>query len=363
MNNSSLSRCPQAEAVVNAPGFKALVSLEVLISTAAILSNALFLSMIWKVQVFHVNLKLLLGNLNFIILAYSLGFLVKSFSTLLTVWGGNICSFAMLSFDCKVSELLVAMPNVGVNYASLAVCLERVYCTIRYRRYDKSGLMTTCISVVLLLACYSVVFGHQLGFLFNIPRDQVTTFCENMLSTTPETAVNGISISFTTELITIVLSLLIYLYNKRQLKSATANWSEENLSSRFQLDQNVKVNRLLTPAMIFEGVCYVPTFIFLILLAVGFQTTIENKIFWIHVTYNFKLLFALFQPVFGFVLNKQLKKALRDSFPTVAACLSANTPKVAPIIGLEQMNPAMAASEHFDQAAKLWAKAPVIKAA
>jgi hypothetical protein len=227
------------------------------------------------------------------------------------VTSGDVCTLAVITSDCKLSEFPVAFPNNALSYASFAICLERVYCTMRYKHYDKNGAKPW-LAAALIFCTWIIVVTNQVINWSNASKTKVTPVCENLLSVTPAGTTNTLVPQMTVEIGIVLLSLSVHIYNKHQVNNGFVNISKMSLSARFQLDQNVQLNRIVTPSMIFEAICYVPILLLLTLLNSGYEIELTQKVILVHFSYIWKLAFCILQPILGFRENPHLNKGLRN---------------------------------------------------
>lgn len=334
--------CPDTTNVTTVSGFQAMLAVEVIMSICGLVPNALMVVIVARARVFHTNLRLLLAHLNLILFTYSAAQLAKSLSVLITVSFGDVCSLAMKLYDCKLREFPVAFPNNALTYSSFAICLERIYCTILYKKYDKNGAKPW-LAMALIFITWIVVITNQLLNLYGTSQTKMTAVCENLLSVTPASSTGTLIPQMTLEAAIVISSLAVHLYNKQQLNSAFLNRSKMTLSARFQMDQNVQLNRIVTPSMIFEAICFIPIMLLLMLLNRGYEMPQPTKVILVHFSYIWKLAFCCVQPLISFYENPHLNKGLRKVYGQMMFLVLNSKGQVSPGAN-DHMHPARSAN-------------------
>lgn len=286
MNNSNLSSyCSIAQSVIGARGFSYLLALEILVGLLAASANAPLMVMVWRVSVFHYNLRLLLSQLSFALFWYSVGYVIKAAGLLHAIFTQiDPCDLIMNAYACKCQEIPYTIPISMTMYTLLFINVERLYSTLLYRKYERgrSFPWLGCLLATVAWLCPLVVILHA---TVNIPKHRLVGVCENLLSMSIPAATSAFCLNSSLLVAGVVCCVAGYMWNIYRLRQAAINRAQHTLASRFQIDQNVKVNRVMMPSMLVVTLCYLPNYVFLLIVITGLHLSYETQTWLIHVNY------------------------------------------------------------------------------
>lgn len=151
------------------------------------------------------------------------------------------CRFVVSLYDCKLSELLVILPLLGMMYSLVPVALERIYATAKYRNYEKSKCLF--LSFGLIATVWTAALFIQLRSLMGASKSEFTPFCVNVMVMSTKAAVGMLITGLVQECLALGLYLLTYYVNKTLYTNLLINRATvgQTLSGRFQLAQNIQV--------------------------------------------------------------------------------------------------------------------------
>lgn len=301
----SIPNCSVAQSIVPNLHYQVAVIIESVCGIYAFVANVLLLVVGWRVMVFPANLRILLGHLSFILAWYGLGGAVKGAYLL----GSPVCDLVITSRNCRILEMMctnLGIPNMVVTLS--AVWIERLYATIRYRRYDRPGVrQVPCVAISSLFVIWGAALGFNVYPLIVTPPNSYTSICEGSVFA-PRSALAPYYILYLVlEVLAVFATVFIYFFNRHMLKSMVINRALYDLSSRFSVDQNVQVNAVLMPSMILHLLCFLPNYALLLLF---FDFDIPTKATLLHISYLWKQVYAGVHPTLAFALNKRLKQQL-----------------------------------------------------
>lgn len=301
--STALNDCAASKSIADDKAFRFLLILELFTAFLAVFLNAIVLWIIPHVGVFHVNLRVILAHMSLNLLVYSAACGVKEIIMLhriFNIYAPNAdCRMVTKAFECKLQELSNTIPVGNIVYTSLVLVIERFYSTVRYRRYDQDH-HGPWLALVLLALAWIPVLWSQLGGLFDISRQKTVPVCESLISMNSSGAVQVLAMNLSAEIVTVAMALHLYFWNNYKLKAAAVNRAKHTLSSRFQISQNVQINSVLLPSMLFQSFCYLPNYLFLLIVIVGLPFTTATKAWLLHVNYLWKLVsqFLTFLPTY-----------------------------------------------------------------
>lgn len=311
------SACISTKIIADTPGFDAILLIEIFLGFAASIPNLFLMCIIWRVTVFHSNLRLCLAHLSFILLWYSFGYMVKAISLLPVILSGDPCTLITYSYECKLREIGLGIPAQALTYAGMAVALERLYSTLYYKKYDEDEERRPYLGIALIIFAYIVPVANTLNSLFALKKDVVLPICENALSSTPASASTTIGVNLTAMLVSILIVGAIWRINDTKLRTMVANRANSSLAARFQIEQNVQVNKIIVPSTCLQMLCIIPNYVFLFLILVGLPLTNEQKIILIHCNYIWKQGFAIMHPVVCFARHARIRQEIYKSMQWV----------------------------------------------
>lgn len=344
--------CHDAGLTASHTGFLAVLFLAIFKSIIASTLNVYLMYQIRKVTVFHANLRWLLFHHSFNLVCFSLGNGAKA-AYLLTVWFiiQDPCRYVVSLFDCKVQELAFIVPLLNGIYSLVALCLERAYATVRYRTYDWASA-TPWLAIFLIPGVWLSSLVAQCLPLKDIPQNVYMPMCSTLLSISPSVAKSLLSSNMSIEFLAVFLALVLYFVNDRLLDRSLINRGKRTLAARFQVFQNVTVNRLLLPTVGVHATCFTFVYIYLLLVLTGLDLDTGAKTLLVHVNFLSVLTYAIIHPTLAFTQNPHLRKLCGHWTGVLPSFMAAGIGKNA--VGVVQ-NPANGqANCHFKAVEKIW---------
>lgn len=348
--------CNVSESIVTAPYFIALLSVEMLASLVGGISNTLLLVLIWRLRVVHANLRCLMAHLSFVLTWFALATFIKASRLLINGQSANSCKLVSVAYSCRLEELPHVMAITSTIYSLISILLERLYSTVRYRSYDRSSHVPW-LAIVLIPMVWAASLAYQLLGLKAIPSSQVMPLCENILSVEKGAAASRLASTIFVETAGIVTALLIYFYNGRKFETMAVNRAKHTLTSRFQISQNVELNRFIVPSTLMLVCCYLPNHVYLLLVVYGLDVEFGVRTYLVHLNYLWKLLYCIVHPILVFKRSSHLRMQLQRSMPQWLARLLLQQKMVqVSVIEAERVNAeaGMNGDTHFELLAKMW---------
>lgn len=312
MENVSINMsllCEEAKTISETLPMKIILILECIVGVLAIFPNLLTIILLFRIKVFHLNLRVLLGHLSFDLVFYSISLAEKASRHLRTPF----CKMPMLFRECIVQEWAITIPLHNVMLALVILLLERLYSTIRFRTYDRSSRWPT-LALVLFICSWTSTLSVQLTNYASANRDLWISICETSFVAGIKQILTITGSFVCLETVAIALMIFVYTYNRFMLRRMVINRAQFDLSARFQIDQNVKVNAALMPSAVLHVICYLPTYTFLLwtyLQPSAFK--IETQAWCVHLTFLWRLVYAFAHPTILLILNPNLRQGFRKT--------------------------------------------------
>lgn len=347
--NNTTSLCDQAKSITGTIELLVIYIFQVLVACLAIFPNILALYLLWRIKIFHLDLRLLLANLNLDLIAYSIAIAEKAIERLLT----PPCSLPMLIRPCLVREWLTVMPLHNALISLVTLSLERLYASLRYRTYDRTK--RPYVSIVLLLCSWNYTLYVQASSYLSAPEDLRIPVCEGALFLSSKQLTSVLSTFVVFESIALGVSIFVYVYNRFLLQKMTINRAKFDLASRFQADQNVKLNKALFPSDLLHVLCYLPNYLFLLLTMCDVSLALSTRMWFLHLTYLYRLVYAMVHPILLMTRNASLRQGLMKT--AVGKWMITMWNEKRKINDNHMMGNAM--NLHFDHLAKAWSEGQV----
>lgn len=314
MSNSTVvpgSACEDHTHLIFSSIYKGVVTGELIAACLALTPNILLTLVIWRVSVFPVNLRLLLGQFSFLLTWLSIGNIIKS----VYVLSAPACAYHISQQGCKIFELVVStLPLATVNYSLIALCVERLVATVIYKRYEKGGWHNKPY-----LACALIVMAQVIAVAVNahgvagLPTNVYVAVCEsNFLPSTSLPYL--VQIYLSNECLAALFTIFIYFYNKRVAKSMAINRALYDLSSRFLIDQNVQINAIVVPSMTLHFLAHIPAYT-IGNIQKSIVLDLSTKAWLARTTVLLRLIYAVMHPVIAFYFNAHMRQQLLVGTP------------------------------------------------
>lgn len=299
--------CDVARKVIETPGLIVLLIFDFIVAIFAIGLNFLLFCSVWKVTLFHMNLRIAFAHVSLVAIWYCASCVAKGVYLLTALLNSDPCSLITSVYDCKLREISFAWSSQALMYSCSCVTLERLYCTLRYKSNYHGFPLLAMIFVPL---CYVLPVSYTVKGLLTKSIGSVPV-CESLLSITFDLAKISLSINASYTVASIILVCFLHSYNYRKLNTMLTNRAiTHSLSSRFQLDQNLQLTRIIGPSAILEFITFVPNYIFLLLVVVGLDLSYELKIVMIQCNTFWKISFCFAYPLIAFGRNVHLRRGL-----------------------------------------------------
>lgn len=298
----------------------ALFIFEFVLGISSICMNIVLLAIIVKNTTLHVNLRILLVQLSICMIWSSAGYAGKAFYSMI-VMCTNPGYLMTEAFMCKLQELfLVSMPANIVSYSLVLIGLERFYATLNFRTYENSRNIMP--AVLLIAVLWIGILCQELIPLMTIQRGlKMMPICTNLLSLTPSSAKTIVVLNMANEVVAVTVHLTNLRISKVKLSSVYINQAQQNLSGRFQLDQNFKTIQTILPIIAIHSACWIPKGIccFSVVYQSNFYESknITEGLCLINVAILMNVLFGNLYAIITFSRNPMIRHDLSRLWPTL----------------------------------------------
>lgn len=347
--------CQVAKTIMDVPQTKAILALQCIVGVVAVFPNLLTIMLLFRVKVFHPNLRVLLGHFSFDLMFYSATIAEKAFRRLVT----PVCQLPVFFPTCVIRDWLVGIPLHNAMLALIVLLLERLYATVRFRGYE-NGNTRPYLAMILLVCTWISTLTIQLSNYAKASPIRVPV-CETALSSTPTQLTTVIATFMSLETLAIAMMVFIVVYNRILLRYMVINRAQFDLSARFQVDQNVSVNAALLPSAILHVICYLPNYTFLLFCLIDLTSSsiyipIETRAWLLHLSFLWRLVYACAHPFLIIALNPNLKHEL---FKTTCGRLFVFVKRCGNTLKTEDslMRSVAVSNAHFSYLEKVWGSA------
>lgn len=245
--------CNVTKTVASSILYRAILFMEFSFCITGAVLNGFVVILIKRNSTLHINIRLLLGHLTLTNAWYCTAAIIRILHVLITAII-DPCSLVMETLSCRYLDMINVLPLVGSIYIIAAIGIERLYASYKYRTYE---LKKNIVPVILLIVTVWVMclLTQTYGF-FTVTPKKLTPICLGILELKKTGAQTLVCVSFSLELFALITIIGNYFINVRQMGGLYINQAQEHsLTARFQLDQNVKMNRLLL-ATIITHICF-----------------------------------------------------------------------------------------------------------
>lgn len=342
--------CNISKLLPTLPIFMTELSFTLLLAPFGFVLNCFLVYGIAKSTLFNINLRILLGHLSILALLFCLTNFGKS------VYIGILaaidpCYLVTSLYYCKVQELATILPLVTMLYSLVAIGIERLYATLRYTTYDSEK--NIYLAVFLIIVIWAVALGFQLSPLPQIPQGYIP-ICQNLLVLNKQAAVTILSFSMTLEILSVMIFTATTLLDRMKLTKLLINKTQHcTLAARFQLSQNIDVNKIMLPSALAHLACFIPQNIFATSAVCGWEMSIETKLQFLTFALLLVLIFTIFHALIIFYKNDRLRQQVTKEFPLIRKLILNS--KVKPET---QVNNADDTNKYFDFYESMWNNKP-----
>uniref|UniRef100_A0A915IY77 G-protein coupled receptors family 1 profile domain-containing protein n=1 Tax=Romanomermis culicivorax TaxID=13658 RepID=A0A915IY77_ROMCU len=315
------SACGEAKILPFLTLFVVEVSLQTLIGPVGFLLNLCFIYCLVKSTIFNRNLRILLAHLSALAAWFTLATFIKGIITLRKLSSSNPCSLVMLAVDCKLSELFVVLPLVAMLYSLFSLGVERLYASIFYTTYDAKSRFI--LPIILIGSTWTAALTFQLTPLLRQNLHFFVPVCQNLLLSNFTYGLMSVLFGCAAETLSISLFVLTRFLDRTKMTEWMTNRAQQTLTARFQIWQNIEMNKLLLPLAGLHLICWIPTnalALFAILtkektahfslINPPYASNFENRLQIMYASHILAQIYAILLPFFMLKKNKRFKHHL-----------------------------------------------------
>ncbi|KAJ1359347.1 Serpentine receptor class alpha/beta-14, variant 2 [Parelaphostrongylus tenuis] len=315
-------------------------------------------------QNLHVNLRLSLTSLSLAAwIACAQLLLIAVYSLMKTLTEDNACNSLYEAKWCAIARFPVVLSIYATLCGILILAVERTIATLNYKSYEVHG--SRIVAVMLIGAQWSLsIFLAVISVLVRADPGYVH-YCTVYVSH-PRTAVFSLCVMSILEAVALVYFIVLLHSNQRRQVNEFVNNAMHTLTERYQLQENVRIMRILIPSVTVHAVLGMIGLISLLVFAIIHRTADERMVVRFAPFSELALLvvpiYAVVFPFVAVVRNKQLWLASRRALP----CLfnERSTPPTNERLIPSQANMASRQSKqterdsaiHFDMLQEMWKK-------
>lgn len=225
------------------------------LSLVALPANLIFIYLLYKSTLFHPNVLFCLKSFSFGNTVNVIYFIGHSFYNCLLIYRHD--AFEITRFTCAMIHIPYWIATVGQSGTMCVIGLERLKATW-YPKLDQNDLNRANWSVK-----FGTFFGHVAGvvtlaILFSGVYDVTTTMCYcHVIFVGNYKAFIILAVMYVPGQLTIVLILLlVYRGNLKGLEIFYIDKARLTLQQRFDMSENVKLTKMLLPAIICHSMIY-----------------------------------------------------------------------------------------------------------
>lgn len=285
--------------------------LNIMMTPIGCLLNLFLIYSILRSTLFHNNLRLLMGHLSAMAVWYNVASFGKSLYTLMVMYS-EPCNLVTTLYNCKVQELISILPLQTMLYSLVAIGLERLYATLFYTTYDYTKNLY--MSLTLIFCIWFAALTLQLSPLPHIPSGKILV-CQNLLVINQKTALTLLIIGLVLEFFSVLIFTCTTCWDRIKLRKLMINQAQHTLSARFQLAQNVEINKIMLPSALAHLACFTLINSFPLSVVSGWDTTFEVKVQFIQGSLLLVDVFTILHALIIFRQNDRLRQQLGLAFP------------------------------------------------
>ncbi|VDL78055.1 unnamed protein product [Nippostrongylus brasiliensis] len=256
-------------------------------------------------QNLHVNLRLSLASLSFAAwIACSQLLLIAIYSLATTLTEENACNSLYEAKWCAVARFPVVLSIYATLCGILVLAVERTIATLKYKTYEVHGSRMWSISI--FFATLSAIIRSEPGYVH---------YCTVYVSH-PRTAVFSLCVMSVMEAAALIYFYVLLQSNQRRQVNEFVNNAMHTLTERYQLQENVRIMRILIPSVTVHAVLGLIGLVSLLIFAIMHRTAEEVGMVVRFAPFSELVLLVvpIYAVVFPFVAilrNKQLWQASR----------------------------------------------------
>ncbi|KAE9420833.1 hypothetical protein Angca_007206, partial [Angiostrongylus cantonensis] len=262
-------------------------------------------------QNLHVNLRLSLTSLSLAAwIACTQLLLIAVYSLAKTLTEYNACNSLYEAKWCAIARFPVVLSIYATLCGILILAVERTIATLKYKSYEVHG--SRIVAIILILIQWSLsIFFAVISVLVRFDPGYVH-YCTVYVSH-PRTAVFSLCLMSILEAVALVYFVVLLHSNQRRQVNEFVNNAMHTLTERYQLQENVRIMRILIPSVTVHAVLGMIGLISLLVSAddrivVRFAPFSELALLVVPV-------YAIVFPFVAILRNKQLWQASRRALP------------------------------------------------
>lgn len=325
MNNSSFftnitQLCEITKSVTSSfySGFYwSILAVEFVLCLTGISANVFLLILIKRSVTLHINIRLLFGHLTVTIVWFCSAIACRTLYIAITAMIDS-CLLIMETLFCKALDLTAVLPLVGMIYIMAAIGIERIYASYKFHTYELKN--SAVPAVMLMTIVWSICLLLQTYIILNIPSGKLTPLCMGLMDVKKDNALVLILAGATVEALASVCIVVNHYINKGQLNDLYINQAQHSLTARFQLHQNVKMNRMLSAIMLTHIVFWVVHTFYIIGALETAQLSILSRSCIMHFDFLMIIVYCNCNPIISVWHNVLLQKEMKKYSPKLYEC-------------------------------------------
>ncbi|CAJ0606547.1 unnamed protein product [Cylicocyclus nassatus] len=284
-----------------------------------VVASALFIFVLLSrsSQNLHVNLRLSLASLSLAAwIACTQLLIIAVYSLVQTLTEDNPCKTLYEAKWCAIARFPVVLSIYATLSGILILAVERTIATLKYKTYEVHGSRLVALILIgaqwlisILLAVLSVLVRADPGYVH---------YCTVYVSH-PRTAVFSLCVMSILEVAALLYFIILLQSNQRRQVNEFVNNAMHTLTERYQLQENVRIMRILIPSVTVHAVLTMIGLVSLLVFAIVYRTAEERMIVrFAPFSELVVLVVPIYAVVFPFVAilwNKQLWQAARRALP------------------------------------------------
>jgi len=252
--------------------FAVSLLLETFLALFAIVTNVLFVVLLWKCRLIHLNVRILLGNQSACALLAAAYIVAKSAYTLWQIAGKT--NFSISAYECQMTELIYMVPMQVVARFVLVIAIDRALALSRHSTYHiiKWYYTIVIVPIVWMIAviCAGVNFYYSMA--------ETLPFCVAVLLSPPIVLYLHTIGNMLLELVAVLLFVLVLVHSRKELLNFYINQAQLSLRSRLQLRRNMELTETLLPSVILHAATHFTIFITMIITQANDESSLDSKI-------------------------------------------------------------------------------------
>ncbi|CAB3411337.1 unnamed protein product [Caenorhabditis bovis] len=265
----------------------------------------------------HLNLRISLASLAVaaLIACLQLDF-IAFYHLFQTLTADNACDSMYEAQKCAIIRFPVVLSIYATLCGIIILAIERTIATLKYKTYEAHGSRVVGVVLVVaqwiicvIIAIISVLLRSDPGFVH---------YCTAYVSH-PRTAVFSLCFMSTLEIVTLLYFMILLQSNQRRQVNEFVNKAMHSLTERYQLQENVRIMRILIPSITVHAVLGIAGLGSMLVFAILYRSADERLIVgfapFSEVVMLVIPIYAVVFPLVAIFRNKQLRLATRKALP------------------------------------------------